>query len=264
MLIYKVTNLTSGKVYIGLTSKTVQERWEGHLQDVREGSYYKLHNAVRSYGEKNFKVEVIEDGITDKKVLCEREIFYIAKYRSAEDEFGYNMTFGGDGGRQIDEVIEKIRMFRLSYYAALPPEERKLATVASRKRIQELRAEGKKVGGPVVGCVLGPMSDDRKSNISKAKKGKPGHPNKGRLDQPHSEKSKKLMSDRALARWAKTTPEERRKHMEPTMKVKPVWSDARREAQGERMRLRNFARSKAFKAGVPFPIPLRPTTSPKV
>ena len=30
--IYKITNNINGKVYIGKTTKTVEERWKGHLK----------------------------------------------------------------------------------------------------------------------------------------------------------------------------------------------------------------------------------------
>ena len=32
MIIYKITNKINNKVYIGLTTQTVEKRWEQHLQ----------------------------------------------------------------------------------------------------------------------------------------------------------------------------------------------------------------------------------------
>lgn len=35
MIIYKITNSINGKVYIGLTTVTLEARWRGHIRDSR-------------------------------------------------------------------------------------------------------------------------------------------------------------------------------------------------------------------------------------
>lgn len=107
--IYKITNNINGKVYIGQTSKTIEERWRRHIYDsIRENrKNYSLQNAILKYGEDNFLVEEIEKCETSK--LNNREIYWIAYYDSYHN--GYNETLGGEGNRVIelneDEVVEK-------------------------------------------------------------------------------------------------------------------------------------------------------------
>lgn len=109
--VYKITNKINNKVYIGITSKGISARWKEHLYNAEHGCPFKLHNALRKYGKENFTIELI-DFCNSWEELTEKEKFYIAQYRSTEDEFGYNLTEGGDGtiGRIVtDETREKIR-----------------------------------------------------------------------------------------------------------------------------------------------------------
>lgn len=109
--VYKITNKINNKVYIGITSKGISARWKEHLWNAEHGCPFKLHNALRKYGKENFTIELI-DFCNSWEELTEKEKFYIAQYKSTEDEFGYNLTEGGDGtfGRKhSEETKEKIR-----------------------------------------------------------------------------------------------------------------------------------------------------------
>lgn len=110
MLIYKATNLINGKIYIGKTMRTLQER----IQDHKEAFRYKdtvFYNAIKKYGIENFYWEVIEE-VFDSKKLDEREIFWIKELDSIIDnKHGYNMTWGGDGGVITDAVRGKISKY---------------------------------------------------------------------------------------------------------------------------------------------------------
>ena len=90
--VYKLTD-PDGKVYIGCTGKTVEERW-------KNGWNYNCHSgifkAIRKFGWVNF----------EKKILCEKltregagklEKWFIAFYDSANPEKGYNRALGGLG-----------------------------------------------------------------------------------------------------------------------------------------------------------------------
>lgn len=100
--IYLVTNIVNNKKYIGLTTKTVEERWARHIYDatVRKDDFY-FHRAIRKYGVDNFKVEKIEECLDEE--LSEKEKFYIQQYDSFyQNQKGYNLTYGGDGLSTID------------------------------------------------------------------------------------------------------------------------------------------------------------------
>ena len=111
--VYKITNETNGKVYIGITNQGYEVRWYKHCSDAECKSEFPVHNAIRKYGKENFQIEVIET-IEDKDYdyLKEREIYWIKKFDSYNREKGYNLTLGGDGtfGRfHSEETKDKIR-----------------------------------------------------------------------------------------------------------------------------------------------------------
>lgn len=112
MIIYKSTNLVNGKCYIGLTTKSLDERKRQHIKDAstsRTGMVF--HRAMRKYGFNNFLWEVVDSAETEVE-LKEKEIYWIAFYNSyvnADNSNGYNSTFGGDGinGYKISEETRK-------------------------------------------------------------------------------------------------------------------------------------------------------------
>lgn len=108
MFIYKATSTTTGKVYIGQTTQTLQERINQHNSHAYGHQYnYHFHNAIRKYGAEDFTYEIIEDGIKSTETLNERERYWISYYNSYYD--GYNSTMGGDGTvRRDDELIVKL------------------------------------------------------------------------------------------------------------------------------------------------------------
>jgi len=98
-IIYKHTNKINGKSYIGFTKKSIEERLNEHLQDSKLGSERIFHRAIRKYGIENFESEILEIlNDIDRKILGDREKYWIKYYKSNLRNIGYNMTEGGDGG----------------------------------------------------------------------------------------------------------------------------------------------------------------------
>lgn len=98
--IYKITNSINHKVYIGKTTRTVEERWKEHQKDFNKDISQKrpLYAAMRKYGILAFTIEPIEE--CSAKELDERERYWIEIYGSFKN--GYNATLGGDGKAYID------------------------------------------------------------------------------------------------------------------------------------------------------------------
>ena len=96
--IYQITNDINGKIYIGKTERTIEERFKEHCKDAYRREFEKrpLYSAMRKYGIEHFHVEMLEE--TDSPE--EREIYWIEAKRSFKN--GYNATFGGDGKHYID------------------------------------------------------------------------------------------------------------------------------------------------------------------
>lgn len=92
--IYKITNQLNDKAYIGLTTKTIEERWQDHLNSInRLKENRPLYYALAKYGPQNFSIEKIEE--IDNNHLGEREIYWIDFFDTYNN--GYNATRGGDG-----------------------------------------------------------------------------------------------------------------------------------------------------------------------
>lgn len=110
--IYLITNNVNGKVYVGQTKYTIEQRFAGHIACANNlgKKHSVLHNAIKKYGSDNFKVELLEDNLTEANV-DEREIFWISYYKSRNRKFGYNITEGGGGVKgyhHSDETKQKI------------------------------------------------------------------------------------------------------------------------------------------------------------
>ena len=101
--IYKITNKLNGKVYIGKTEKTIQERWNEHCHDYAKNSesHRPLYKAMIKYGVENFYIEEVEKCSSDD--LANREVYWIEHFGSFK--YGYNATIGGDGKPYIDRKI---------------------------------------------------------------------------------------------------------------------------------------------------------------
>jgi len=124
--IYKWTNKSNGKVYIGKTQKPTDYpenaklysyyRAIEHLSDVRRERYTSpyFHRALKYWGDPEqdfldaFVLSVIDWGANEKE-LNDLEKMYIAKYRATESAFGYNLAAGGEGGNISESTRKKLK-----------------------------------------------------------------------------------------------------------------------------------------------------------
>lgn len=98
--IYKITNTINGKLYIGQTSASIEERWKEHIKNARRENIQNrpLYKAINKYGLDNFKIDIIEE-IPNEDIVS-REKYWIEYYGTFKH--GYNATIGGDGVPYID------------------------------------------------------------------------------------------------------------------------------------------------------------------
>lgn len=92
--IYTHTNKTNGKTYVGLTSMLPEERWRCG-KGYHKGTHFR--NAIDKYGWDGFEHKIIKDNLT-KEEAGYWEQYYISFYNSADRQYGYNMSFGGEHG----------------------------------------------------------------------------------------------------------------------------------------------------------------------
>lgn len=91
--IYKITNILNDRSYVGKTIHSPEKRWKEHLYAAKTDVPMVICRAIRKYGEKNFKFEVIEECLLEEINL--KETYWIKKLDTFEN--GYNSTLGGDG-----------------------------------------------------------------------------------------------------------------------------------------------------------------------
>ena len=90
--IYCVTNVISGKFYIGQTWYTPTIRWSVHCSDAKKRARSYFHKAIRKYGPSSFRIEVLStaDNQPDLNRLETAWIVVTGAHRH-----GYNLSLGG-------------------------------------------------------------------------------------------------------------------------------------------------------------------------
>jgi group I intron endonuclease len=228
MVVYRRTNTKNGKVYIGKTTRTAEERWVNLLAEVNRGGTNPIHRAIRKYGAETFKTDILHIAKTFDE-LNVMEIFFIALHQSHQPENGYNITLGGDGASpgelnpmwgktHTDEVKAKLRELRTGTVNSSESNEKRrqaglgknnhfygkkhsaatLAILAEKSRKQMLGTKrspefGQKISRVLTGIV---RSEETRKRISLAKKGQG-------LGRKHSPESIERMRSARSLYWAR-------------------------------------------------------------
>ena len=106
MIIYKITNVTNKKVYVGQTVQSLSIRWKQHCQTKRMRACPLLQDAIRKYGSDNFTVETVES-CASMAALNKQETYWINAFKSFGLN-GYNLTAGGDAREITEDTKRKI------------------------------------------------------------------------------------------------------------------------------------------------------------
>lgn len=103
--IYLVQNELGHTKYVGITHKPLSSRISDHKYEVRRGSQYLIHKAMRKH-ELTF-VEFLS--LKDWKTACEIERELISKFKTHVSQGGYNLTIGGEGspGRIVSNETKR-------------------------------------------------------------------------------------------------------------------------------------------------------------
>jgi group I intron endonuclease len=152
------------KPYVGVTSRTPEERLRDHKKRARRGVDTHLYNAMRKYGTEEFEIIPL-DTASSKEESYELEKEWIERLGAYED-WGYNMTLGGEG--------------------ALTPE--------IRKKISETKS-GKNTGenNHMYGRE---HTEETKNKISKAKSGENNPMYGGQLSKQHKQRIRESLQGR--------------------------------------------------------------------
>jgi len=216
-VIYRATNLESGKIYIGKTKEGLEHRRKGHEKEALNpktpmSKKSPFHKALLSCGLDQFSWDVLHE-VRDNSELNNLEKFYIKELKATEREIGYNLMKGGDGGSPAQETRDKISATLKGKPRTTPiwnkgltlnDDYKRKISEASQKQSDLWRADPQNEGKalPKEACekisiaLKGrPFSAEHIQHLSESHKGKPG--NKG---FKHSEEVRKRMSESAKKR----------------------------------------------------------------
>lgn len=90
-IIYKITNITNGKCYIGQTKQATSTRFRQHISGMGFGKKMPIHLALKKYGKQNFILEELCSCL-DETVANYFEAYFINKFNSLVP-IGYNVDF---------------------------------------------------------------------------------------------------------------------------------------------------------------------------
>ena len=99
-------NDINGKIYVGKTENTLEQRFQEHCLASRKEKCKNrpLYRAMNKYGIEHFHISLLEQTNTPE----EREQFWIQQLHTYGKD-GYNATLGGDGKRYLDyeKIVER-------------------------------------------------------------------------------------------------------------------------------------------------------------
>lgn len=242
----------SGKYYVGITKQEVEKRWNngnGYSNNV----YF--YRAIKKYGWNNFQHEVIASRLT-KEEAENFEIRLIEELHSSENDYGYNISLGGNarnGTKHSEETKKKLSKIRKSNPILLSEEGRKKISETHRGNTYNLNRK---------------FTEERKEKISKANRGE-NHPlygkhhteearhkisqsNKDRvLSEEHKEKISKALKEEKHPLYGKHHTEETKEKMSKANKGKASPMKGKKHTEEVKQKLSELKKEKYAGGGHP-------------
>ena len=136
---YLITFKTSGKSYVGISSKSAAHRWKAHI---KPGNKFPIGRAFQKYGVADATLTILAKCDTWIE-LCALELAAIAEHNTMSPH-GYNATFGGQNGRfGIKHTAEtRAKISKIKKITSGTPEARVKMSEAAKRRLEspEVRA----------------------------------------------------------------------------------------------------------------------------
>lgn len=149
--VYQHINKTNGKRYIGITKQNPESRWGIDGVNYKSSPYF--YSAIQKYGWDGFEHEILFNGLT-KEEACIKEIELIARFKTQDKQYGYNIMEGGSAPTIPEEVraimSEKMRGNKNGF--------RHVCSEEKKQKISNAQ-KGRK------------LTEEHKAKLSKAKQG---------------------------------------------------------------------------------------------
>lgn len=161
--IYKITNIESGKTYVGQTKGEVLKRWKSHCVPSNPAKTG-VGGAIKKYGKEFFKFEVIGVAETPEQ-LDHMEKFWIDKLDCLAPN-GYNLEKGGNSKKLVSALTRsRQKIARQKWLNGSP----NLKSLGNGSRGRKRRPS--EIDAIIKGLTGRPVSTETREKISSAQKG---------------------------------------------------------------------------------------------
>lgn len=166
--VYQHKNKINGKIYIGITSQTPENRWGKNGCNYKSSPHF--YSAIQKYGWDNFEHNILYENLT-KEEACQKEQELIAKFNSMNRNYGYNSTSGGEVFTMNKETKEKISQALIGNKNSLGyscSEEKKKKISEAQKGRQFTEEHKKKLSDAAKNRVRSQCSEETKNKIKQS------------------------------------------------------------------------------------------------
>lgn len=166
----------NGKSYIGITSRTIEERFYEHCKTAKNNGSYAIHKAIRKYGKENILIETLVIG--EWVYLTYLEKLAISSFKT-KGRNGYNLTNGGEGVCGLVFSAESLLKLSVSHKGKRQPlsEETKLKIsiankgkkrTAAHNEAMSLARKGQKISPENLQKLIAANTGRRRTDLEKA------------------------------------------------------------------------------------------------
>lgn len=104
---YLIACSITGRGYIGVTSRTIKQRWSEHFYDARQGvKGMAISRAITKYGAENFSIEPICSARSWQDICAMEAVLIMQNGTRAPN--GYNLSDGGEGPFGVKRTAESV------------------------------------------------------------------------------------------------------------------------------------------------------------
>jgi group I intron endonuclease len=109
--IYVIKNSVNDKIYVGQTWRSIERRFQVHVQNSTANHCVKLRRAIKKYGVENFRIELLTFCHT-QEMANYWETYFIHKFKAIK--YGYNVLESGFSRKGIKHTPQTKRKMSIS------------------------------------------------------------------------------------------------------------------------------------------------------